>query len=256
MRRGSLWQARARRPPSLDIRGSTALVTGANRGLGRAFTEALLQAGAAKVYAGARDPAAVADPRLTPIRLDVMSDRDVAAAACGDATLLVNNAGILLNSPILADGAEAALRDEMEVNVFGLLRMARAFAPVLAGNGGGAMVNMLSVASWFTSPFNATYCASKHAALAVSDALRIQLRGQGTHVVGVHAGFIETDMAAHVQGPRTAPPRLPGVPWTASVPAWTMSWPTTAPMASAARCRPTRPAWRVRCNFGGNQRTA
>ena len=196
----------------MDIRGSTALVTGANRGLGRAFTEALLQAGAAKVYAGARDPAAVADPRLTPIRLDVTSDRDVAAAvaACGDATLLVNNAGILLNSPILADGAEAALRDEMEVNVFGLLRMARAFAPVLAGNGGGAVVNMLSVASWFTNPFSATYCASKHAALVVSDALRIQLRSQGTQVVGVYAGFIETDMAAHIQGPKTSPAQVAG----------------------------------------------
>ena len=194
--------------PPLDIRGSTALVTGANRGLGWAFAKALLGAGAAKAYAGARDPAAVAGARLTPVRLDVTSDRDVAAAACGDAALLVNNAGILLNSAILADGAEAALRREMEVNMFGLLRMARAFAPSLARNGGGAVANMLSVVSWFTNPFSATYCTSKHAALAVSDALRIQLRGQGTQVVGVPAGFIETDMAAHATGPKTSPAQV------------------------------------------------
>src|SRR5579863_704386 len=188
----------------MKIENSITLVTGANRGLGKAYTDALLAAGAAKVYAGARDPASVAitDKRLVPVKLDVTQDQDVHAAAesCPDVNLLINNAGIMLASPMLADGSEAALRAEMEVNVFGMLRMVRAFAPVLAKNGGGAIANMLSVVSWFTYPFNATYCASKHAALALTEGVRIQLKSQGTQVVAVYAGFIETDMASELAG--------------------------------------------------------
>lgn len=184
----------------MDIENSVALVTGANRGLGKAYVDALLAAGAAKVYAGARDPASVdiTDARIVPIKLDVTSDGDVhaAAAACHDVNLLINNAGIMLARPMLAEDSEAALRAEMEVNVFGMLRMVRAFAPVLAKNGGGAIANMLSVVSWFVYPFNATYCASKHAALALTEGVRIQLKSQGTQVVAVYAGFIDTDMAA------------------------------------------------------------
>jgi NAD(P)-dependent dehydrogenase (short-subunit alcohol dehydrogenase family) len=111
----------------------------------------------------------------------------------------------MLASPILAEGSEAALRAEMEVNVFGMLRMVRAFAPVLARNGGGAIANMLSVVSWFVVPFNATYCASKHAALALTEGVRIQLKSQGTQVVAVYAGFIDTDMAASVDREKTPP---------------------------------------------------
>jgi NAD(P)-dependent dehydrogenase (short-subunit alcohol dehydrogenase family) len=193
----------------MEIAHCVALVTGANRGLGKAYCEALLAAGAAKVYAGARDPASVevGDPRLVPLLLDVTREDQVAAAAttCNDVTLLINNAGILLNKPMLAPDSESALRAEMEVNVFGVLRMMRAFAPVLKKNGGGAIANMLSVVSWFVSPFNATYCASKHAALAVTDGARLQLKPQGTQVVAVYAGFIDTDMAAHFNGPKTSP---------------------------------------------------
>ncbi|MDJ0390224.1 SDR family oxidoreductase [Roseomonas sp. E05] len=191
----------------MEIAGCTALVTGANRGLGKAFVEALLQAGAAKVYAGSRKPGAWADPRIQPIGLDVTRPADIAAAAeaCADVNLLVNNAGVMLARSILAEDSEAALRQEMEVNVFGVLGMARAFAPVLRRNGGGALVNMLSVVSWYVYPFNATYCTSKFAALAATDALRIELKAQGTRVVGVYAGFIDTDMAARVQGEKTAP---------------------------------------------------
>jgi NAD(P)-dependent dehydrogenase (short-subunit alcohol dehydrogenase family) len=194
----------------MDIEGCTALVTGANRGLGKAYVEALLSTGAPKVYAAARDPSSIADPRVMPIRLDVTSPSDIAAAAgaCADVSLLINNAGAILLTPRLAEGSDAAMRREMEVNVFGVLAMVQAFTPILAGNGDGALANMLSVVSWYVFPFNATYCASKHAALAVTDAVRIQLRAQGTRVVGVYAGFIDTDMAADVDAPKTPPRHL------------------------------------------------
>lgn len=194
----------------MKIEGSIALVTGANRGLGKAYVEALRAGGADKIYAGVRQPSDFADSRVIPIRLDVTSRADVESAAqrCQDVNILINNAGVMLKSPMLAEGSDVSMRREMEVNVFGVLAMIRAFAPILANNGGGAIANMLSVVSWFTFPFNATYCASKHAALAMTDAVRIQLRGQGTHVVGVYAGFIDTDMAAELAGPgapRTSP---------------------------------------------------
>jgi NAD(P)-dependent dehydrogenase (short-subunit alcohol dehydrogenase family) len=191
----------------MQIEGCVALVTGANRGLGKAYAEALLTGGAAKVYAAARDPAAITNQLLTPLRLDVTSKADIAAAAasCPDVNLLINNAGIMLLSPMLAASAEDSLRREMEVNVFGLLAMAQAFTPILARNGGGALANMLSVVSWFVNPFNATYCASKHAALAVTDGLRIQLKAQGTQVCGVYAGFIDTDMVTQVGQAKTSP---------------------------------------------------
>jgi NAD(P)-dependent dehydrogenase (short-subunit alcohol dehydrogenase family) len=193
----------------MEISNCVALVTGANRGLGRAYADALLAAGAAKVYAGARDPGSIGftDPRVAPVKLDVTLDRDVVAAAtaCTDVNLLINNAGIMKSSPMLDDGSEAALRAEMEVNVFGMLRMVRAFAPVVAQNGGGAIVNVLSVVSWFVAGFNATYCASKHAALALTDGVRLQLHGQGTLVVGVHAGFIDTGMAAGIKAEKVSP---------------------------------------------------
>lgn len=195
----------------MDITGKTALVTGANRGLGHAFAVALLEAGASKVYAGARDPSTVSDSRLTPIRLDVTSSQDVAAAAeaCGDVEILINNAGAMLAAPVLSENSEDALRREMEVNVFGMLAMAKAFAPVLERHGGGVIVNMLSVVSWYVYPFNSTYCATKHAALAVTDGLRIQLKAQGTRVIGVYAGFIDTEMGAvFSSGPKTSPQQV------------------------------------------------
>ena len=194
----------------MQIEGAIALVTGANRGLGKAYAEALLAAGAAKVYAGARDPASINDSRVTAVKLDVTNRADIAAAAatCGDVTLLINNAGIMNASPALAPGSEDALRGEMEVNVFGLLAMMQAFAPVIGKNGGGTIANMLSVVSWMTSPFNATYGASKHAAEALTDAARIQLKAHKTHVVAVYAGFIDTDMAAGFNLPKTSPQQV------------------------------------------------
>jgi NAD(P)-dependent dehydrogenase (short-subunit alcohol dehydrogenase family) len=193
----------------MQIEHSIALVTGANRGLGKAYVEALLAAGAAVVYAASRELQAVTidDPRVVPVRLDITNDEQVRAATktCRDVTLLVNNAGIMKSSAILADGAELALRAEMEVNVFGTLRMLRAFAPVLAANGGGAIANVLSVASWVAYPHNATYGASKHAALALTDAVRYPLKGKGIQVIGVFSGYIDTDMAAGVTLPKVSP---------------------------------------------------
>ena len=191
----------------MEIKGKTAFVTGANRGLGKAFAEALLEAGAAKVYAGARDLASIKDLRMTPIRLDITSRTDIAAAVetCGDVNILINNAGAMFSKTVLADDAVDTMRREMDVNVFGVLDMANAFAPVLKRNGGGALVNMLSALSWFSMPTTSAYSVTKAAAWALTNSLRNELREQGTLVVGVHAGYIDTDMVKHVDGPKTSP---------------------------------------------------
>jgi NAD(P)-dependent dehydrogenase (short-subunit alcohol dehydrogenase family) len=196
----------------MKIQDCVALVTGSNRGLGLAYCEGLLRAGAAKIYAAARDPSKIGirDSRVVPIALDVTSVADVISAAhsCQDISLLVNNAGVLRNSPMLGMESEAAARQEMEVHYFGVLSMVRHFAPVLAKNGGGAIVNVLSVASWFSSPFMATYCASKAAGEILTDGIRMELRSQRTQVAGVYAGYIDTDMSAHVTQPKASPSQV------------------------------------------------
>lgn len=189
------------------IDGSVALVTGANRGLGRAFVEALLAGGAAKVYAGSRAATSWDDPRVVPVPLDVTVAEQVEAAAttCADVDLLVNNAGIMRLAPLIGSADDSAAREELEVNFFGTLAMTRAFGPVLARGGGGAMVNVLSVASWVTPPASGGYGASKSAAWALTNATRVELREQGTLVVAVHAGFIDTDMVTRVKAPKISP---------------------------------------------------
>jgi NAD(P)-dependent dehydrogenase (short-subunit alcohol dehydrogenase family) len=186
----------------VKLTGANVLVTGANRGLGKAFVEELLSRGVARVYAAARNPdnSDFDDDRVIPIRLDVTKPDDVRAAAsrCTDVTVLINNAGAMLRTPLLAAPDLSAARSEMETNYFGTLAMCRAFAPVLAHNGGGAVVNVLSIASWLASPFNGSYSASKSAEWALTNAIRVELRPAGTLVVGVHAGWIDTDMAANV----------------------------------------------------------
>jgi NAD(P)-dependent dehydrogenase (short-subunit alcohol dehydrogenase family) len=189
-------------PGRVTIAGTHALVTGANRGLGKAFVAELLDRGVAVVYAAARNPDTIDidDDRVIPIRLDVTNTDDVLAAAsrCADVSVLINNAGAMLRAPLLAAPDLSAARSEMETNYFGTLAMCRAFAPVLAHNGGGAVVNVLSVASWLASPFNGSYAASKSAEWALTNAIRVELRAAGTLVVAVHAGWIDTDMAANV----------------------------------------------------------
>lgn len=192
----------------MKINNSIAFVTGANRGLGLAYAKALLAAGARKVYAGARDPSSVPVlDGLVPIRLDVNNAGDIAAAAaqCGDVDLLINNAGIIGDEPLLGENGVEALHNVLDTNLYGVLAMSRAFAPVLRANGGGALVNMLSALSWASLPGTAAYSVSKAAAWALTNGLRNELRGQGTQVVGVHAGYIDTDMVKDVDSPKSRP---------------------------------------------------
>ena len=192
----------------MQLKDSVVFVTGANRGLGLAFAQAALAAGARKVYAAARDPASVTLPGVVPIQLDVGNAAQVAAAVrdCGDVTLLINNAGISMGSSFLASpDAVAAARAEFEVNFFGPWALASAFAPVLKANGGGAIVNVLSALAWVSFPSVATYSASKSAAWSLTNGLRNELREQGTQVVALHVGYMDTDMARGLDAPKSSP---------------------------------------------------
>ncbi len=195
--------------------GAVALVTGANRGIGLGFVEELLERGARKVYAGVRDPAALADEfdklngdvDVDVVTLDVTDAESVARAGerCADLTMLVNNAGYFANRRlVLPDDLEAA-RQEMEVNYFGVLATTRAFAPVLASNGGGAIINVLSVAGAFPAPFMGGYSPSKAAALFLSSITRAELAEQGTDVIALIVGSVDTRMASHVEGQKEDP---------------------------------------------------
>jgi NAD(P)-dependent dehydrogenase (short-subunit alcohol dehydrogenase family) len=192
----------------MKISGSTALVTGANRGLGRAFVEALRQAGSAKIYAASRNADSDASGgSIVPVRLDITDAVQVAAAAaaCGDVDLLINNAGVARFKPALGAPTMDDARLEMETNYFGTLAMCRAFAPVLKKNGGGAIVNMLSVVSLYNAPMQGSYCASKAAEWSLTKALRFELRRQNTKVIGVYAGYIDTDMTAGIRDAKSTP---------------------------------------------------
>lgn len=183
---------------AVKIDGSVALVTGANRGLGQVFARELVSRGAAKVYGAARHPDGVTEPGVTPIALDITDADRVAQVAqeSADVSLLVNNAGVLTYNNFISAPSLDGARLEMETNYWGTLSMCRAFAPVLGANGGGAIVNVLSVTSFYTNLIDASYGASKAAEWSLTNGLRLELHRQGTLVVAVHASFIDTDMAA------------------------------------------------------------
>jgi NAD(P)-dependent dehydrogenase (short-subunit alcohol dehydrogenase family) len=187
----------------MDIEGSVALVTGANRGIGLAFARALLSRGAAKVYAGVRNPDQFTEPGLEPLLLDVTNHDHIEGAAekASDASILINNAGIM-TGPGLLEGSLDGARREMEVNYFAPWAMSRAFAPILAANGGGVLVNMLSAASWRTNAKTAGYAASKAAEWSLTNALRLGLRAQGTMVIAVHVGYVDTDATRRLDAPK------------------------------------------------------
>ncbi|GGR09066.1 SDR family oxidoreductase [Kitasatospora griseola] len=190
----------------MELKNAVAVVTGANRGLGRHLAAQLVERGA-KVYAAARRPETVDLPGVVPLRLDVTDAESIRAAAriAADATLLVNNAGISTGTPLIA-GSPDAVRLEMEVNFFGPLAVTRAFAPVIESNGGGGVLNVLSVLSWLHPAGLGAYAAAKAAAWALTGAVREELAPRGITVTALHVGYMDTDMAAGVPADQKANP--------------------------------------------------
>ena len=197
----------------IRINGIVALVTGANRGIGRAIAEALLERGAAKVYAAARKPESLGDlaerrgDRVVAIELDVTDSEQVSSVVerTRDIGLLVNNAGAAVGGGLTDAEIVAAARQEMEVNYFGPLRLMQGFAPILGANGGGAIVNVVSVAGLSNFPFYPTYSASKAAAHSLTQAARALLAAQSTAIVGVYPGPVDTDMASEMEMDKATP---------------------------------------------------
>ena len=198
----------------MNLENCTALVTGGNRGIGEAFVRVLLnEKKAARVYAGSRDPKSAAHlekefpGRCIAIELDVTNADEVTAAAkaCTDVNLLINNAGLFSNHLLIGAKDISHAREEMDVNFFGPLAMIRAFAPILASNGGGAVINVLSAAAIVAVPNMGAYSPSKAAARMLTTSARAELAGQGTHVAALIVGSVDTRMAAHVQGAKEKP---------------------------------------------------
>lgn len=186
------------------VKDKVVVVTGGRRGLGAAIVDEVLARGARKVYSTARSPYTDDREQVVTVELEVGSPDSVAALAelASDAEIVFNNAGVYLPEPLLT-GSFENVTETFDVNVYGPLRMTRAFAPILAANGGGAVVNMHSVLSWLGGA--GAYGASKAAAWSLTNSLRAELKPQHTHVVGVHVGLIDTEMAADIPMPKVSP---------------------------------------------------
>ena len=191
------------------LNNAVVLVTGANRGIGAQFVAQLKERGAGKIYAASRKPGSIDVDGVEPLQLDVTDPLQVKAAAeaAGDVQVLINNAGISTGTSVIS-GDVANIRREMDTNFYGPLLMIQAFAPILKANGGGAVLNVVSALSWFTVPGGGAYAASKAAAWSLTDSARLELADQGTQVVGVHMGLVDTDMAAGMQAPKISPTAL------------------------------------------------
>jgi NAD(P)-dependent dehydrogenase (short-subunit alcohol dehydrogenase family) len=197
----------------MNVQGSTVLITGANRGIGKAYVEGFLEAGAARIYATARSLAALeavgamAPDRIIPLALDVTRPEEVAVVAqqAPDVNILINNAGVLGAGGLFTDQSVETAQWEMQTNYFGTLSMVRAFAPVLKRNGGGAIVNLLSIVSVVNAPVFSSYSASKAALYSLTQGVRAELAKQGTHVIGVFPGPVDTAMAEGVPMDKVAP---------------------------------------------------
>lgn len=196
----------------MDVTDQIALVTGANRGIGRQFVLELLERGARRVYATARHPERVEidDERVVPLRLDLLDAESIwsAAKTASDVSLLVNNAGIVTGASLLT-GDTREIRREMDTHFWGTLEVIRAFSPVLAAQGGGAIVNILSALSWFAAPGTGSYSAAKAAAWNMTNGVRLELAPQGTLVQGVLLGAADTDIASGYDGPKIDPREVP-----------------------------------------------
>lgn len=196
-----------KRETTMNTKDSVVFITGANRGLGLQLAKAALAAGAKKVYGAARDAKSITLPGVIPVQLDVTNHDEIAAVTreYKDVTILINNAGIVRPGALLADDALAQARAELETNVIGPMLLSKGFAPTLAANGGGAIVNILSVLAWLSQGVTNTYSMSKSAAWALTNGLRAELAAQGTQVVGAHMGYMETDMTAGYDVPKVQP---------------------------------------------------
>lgn len=183
-----------------------ALVTGANRGLGRRFAEQLVARGA-KVYGGARRPESVDIPGVIPVQIDITDPESIARAAefASDVNVLVNNAGVSTRAGLL-DGSLDDIRLEMETHYFGTLQVIRAFAPVLEHNGGGAILNVLSILSWYHPATSGAYAAAKAAGWAMTDAVRDELQPRGISVTALHVGYMDTDMVTYIPADQKSDP--------------------------------------------------
>ncbi|MDX2215009.1 MAG: SDR family oxidoreductase [Oculatellaceae cyanobacterium bins.114] len=197
----------------MQLEGAIALVTGANGGIGQYYIQGLQGSGVTRIYAGARNPDSLKDivetdpDRIIPISLDITDEASVNAAAIAypDVNLLINNAGVGFNQRLVADIGFDKMRSEIEVNYLGMVRMCLAFAPLLKANGGGAIVNMLTILAKVNFPFNASYCASKAAALLATQGIRAELASQKTLVIGVMPGTVDTGMSKTFPPPKVAP---------------------------------------------------
>ncbi|MES2820909.1 MAG: SDR family oxidoreductase [Pseudomonadota bacterium] len=198
----------------MHIQGSVVFITGANRGLGLSFAREALARGARKVYAGMRNTEGFDIPGMVPVKLDVTDAASVAAAAalCGDTTVLINNAGIAkLMDGALDDRMIELSRELLETNYYGVVRVTQAFAPILLGNGGGAVINVLSDASWQPSQLLPAYAVTKAAAWSFSNSLRLQLKDQNVQVLNLHVGFLDTDLTKGFDMPKSDPNIVAGL---------------------------------------------